>query len=112
MLNFFKKKYIRLQGSKNVLKLNYFIEKKFRDKKLGNIGFNFTNKPTRQFLVQEIINIKKYDSYLEIGTFHDELFSQVKCKKKVGVDPVSGGTIRKTSDEFFKLIKIHLIVFL
>lgn len=105
MLNFFKKKYIRLQGSKNVLKLNYFIEKKFRDKKLGNIGFNFTNKPTRQFLVQEIINIKKYDSYLEIGTFHDELFSQVKCKKKVGVDPVSGGTIRKTSDEFFKTNK-------
>ena len=102
LLNFFKKKYIRQQGSRNVLKLNYFIEKKFRDKNLGDIGFNFSNKPTRQFLVQEIINAKKYEAYLEIGTFHDELFQQVKCKKKVGVDPVSGGTIRKTSDQFFK----------
>ena len=102
VLNFIKKKYIRLQGSRNILKINYFIEKVFRDKKLGNIGLNFSNKPTRQFLVQEIIDIKKYQSYLEIGTFHDELFKQIKCNKKVGVDPVSGGTIRETSDQFFK----------
>ena len=102
ILNFIKKKYIRLQGSRNILKLNYFIEKQLKDKKLGNIGFDFSNKPSRQFIVQEIINIKKYQSYLEIGTFHDELFTHIKCKKKVGVDPVSGGTIRKTSDQFFK----------
>ena len=100
--NFIKKKYIRLQGSRNILKLNYFIEKYFRDKKLGNIGFNFSDKPNRQTIVQKIIEIKKYNSYLEIGTFHDELFQHIKCDKKVGVDPVSGGTIRKTSDQFFK----------
>ena len=100
--NFIKKKYIRLQGSRNILKLNYFIEKYFRDKKLGNIGFNFSDKPSRQTIVQKIIEIKKYNSYLEIGTFHDELFEHIKCDKKVGVDPVSGGTIRKTSDHFFK----------
>ena len=102
IFNFIKKKYIRLQGSRKILKLNYLIEKIFNDKKLGSIGFNFMNKPNRQFIVQEIINIKKYNSYLEIGTFHDELFGNIKCKKKVGVDPVSGGTIRKTSDQFFK----------
>ena len=101
VFNFIKKKYIRLQGSRNVLKLNYFIEKRFRDQKLGNVGFNFLDKPTRQLLVQELINIKKYESYLEIGTFHNELFEQIKCNIKVGVDPVSGGTIRKTSDHFF-----------
>ena len=101
ILNFIKKKYIRLQGSKNILKLNYFIEKNFRDKKLGNIGFDFSNKPTRQFIVQNIINLKDFTSYLEIGTFHDDLFKHIKCNKKVGVDPVSGGTIRKTSDHFF-----------
>jgi len=100
--NFIKKKYIRLQGSRNILKLNYFIEKYFRDKKLGNIGFDFSDKPNRQTVVQKIIETKKYNSYLEIGTFHDELFKNIKCDKKVGVDPVSGGTIRKTSDEFFK----------
>jgi hypothetical protein len=99
--NFFKKKYIRLQGSKNVLKLNYFIEKYFKDKKLGNIGLDFSSRPKRQFIVQKIIDLKDYNSYLEIGTFKDELFNQIKCKKKVGVDPVSGGTIRKTSDQFF-----------
>ena len=102
ILNFIKKKYIRLQGSRNVLKLNYFIEKKLKDKKLGNVGFNFLKKPNRQFIVQEIINLKRYDSYLEIGTFHDELYKEIECKKKVGVDPVSGGTVRKTSDNFFK----------
>ena len=72
--NFIKKKYIRLQGSRNILKLNYFIEKYFRDKKLGNIGFDFSDKPNRQTVVQKIIETKKYNSYLEIGTFHDELF--------------------------------------
>ena len=101
LINFFKKKYIRLQGSQNVLKINYFIEKYFKDKKLGNIGLDFSKKPKRQFIVQEIINIKNYKSYLEIGTFRDELFDKIRCEKKVGVDPVSGGTIRKTSDQFF-----------
>ena len=56
--NFIKRKYIRLQGSRNILKLNYFIEKYFRDKKLGNIGFNFSDKPNRQTIVQKIIEIK------------------------------------------------------
>ena len=102
ILNYIKKKYIRLQGSRNVLKLNYFIEKNFRDRKLGNIGFDFSNKPSRQAIVQKIIDYKNYNSYLEIGTFHNELFNHINCDTKVGVDPVSGGTIRKTSDQFFK----------
>ena len=101
IFNFIKKKYIRLQGSKNILKFNYFVEKNFRDEKLGNIGFNFSNKPTRQFIVQNIIKSKNFESYLEIGTFHDDLFKHIKCNKKVGVDPISGGTVRKTSDQFF-----------
>ena len=29
------------------------------------------------------------------------MFNQIKCDKKIGVDPVSGGNIRKTSDNFF-----------
>ena len=101
ILNFIKKKYIRLQGSRNILKLNYFIEKNFRDEKLGNIGFDFSNKLSRQNIVQNIINFKSFKSYLEIGTFHDDLFKHIECNKKVGVDPISGGTVRKTSDQFF-----------
>ena len=35
-------------------------------------------------------------------TFKDELFSKIKCEKKIGVDPFSGGNTRMTSDDFFK----------
>ena len=50
---------------------------------------------------KQIFHLKNYKSYLEIGTFKDELFKPIKCEKKIGVDPVSGGNVRKTSDEFF-----------
>ena len=65
ILNFIEKKYIRLQGSKNVLKLNYFLEKNFRDEKLGNIGFDFSNKPTRDFIIQ---NINSEFSIIHVAT--------------------------------------------
>jgi len=102
IINYIQKKIIRLQNSTKVMKLNYFFHKNFGDKKLGSLGLDFTNKPNRQYIIQEIINKKKYNSYLEIGCFKDELFNNIMCNKKVGVDPVSGGTIRKTSDQFFK----------
>ena len=38
--------------------MNYFIEKYFRDKKLGNIGFDFSDKPNRLTVVQKIIETK------------------------------------------------------
>jgi len=102
IINYIQKKIIRLQNSTKVMKFNYFFHKNFGDKKLGNLGLDFTNKPNRQYIIQEIINKKKYNSYLEIGCFKDELFNNIMCNKKVGVDPASGGTIRKTSDQFFK----------
>ena len=49
----------------------------------------------------KIIKKKNYKKYLEIGCFDDELFNYVECDYKVGVDPVSGGNVRKTSDQFF-----------
>ena len=39
--------------------------------------------------------------YLEIGTAKNDLFHSVMSLNKTGVDPVSGGTHRMTSDEFF-----------
>jgi len=50
--------------------------------------------------------------YLEIGCALNECFDKVKNKgQKVGVDPKSGGTLRMTSDDFFKvnLIKFDII---
>ena len=41
--------------------------------------------------------------YLEIGCAYNETFNKVKAKIKVGVDPNSGGTLRMTSDEYFKV---------
>ena len=101
MKNIIQKKWLRLMSSSNIMKLNFLYHKIFGEQDLGNIGFNFTNKPARAKIVQDIINIKNYKSYLEIGTFKDELFNEIICEKKVGVDPFLGGTIRKTSDEFF-----------
>ena len=101
LFRFLKKKIIRLGNSSNVLKFWYYYHHYLHDKKLGNIGFDFTFKKSRLEIVQGIIEKKKFKKYLEIGCFNDELFNYVKCEKKIGVDPVSGGTIRATSDQFF-----------
>jgi hypothetical protein len=53
-------------------------------------------------LINLLIERRGYKRYLEIGCFADECFNQVRAESKVGVDPVSGGTIRKTSDAFFE----------
>ena len=48
-----------------------------------------------------LIKKNNYLNYLEIGCDDDQLFSKVKIKNKIGVDPVSGGNVRKNSDDFF-----------
>ena len=102
MYTYIHRKLLRLISSKSILRLNYFFHKFFGEKNLGNIGFDFSKKITRKFIVQDIINKKNYKSYLEIGCFDNELFNHIKCNKKVGIDPYTGGTIRKTSDKFFQ----------
>jgi len=102
LFRFLKKKIIRLGNSSNVLKFWYYYHHYLHDKKLGNIGFDFSKKKSRIEIVKDIISQKNYKRYLEIGCFDDELFNQVDCKIKIGVDPVSGGTVRATSDQFFK----------
>ena len=102
LLKYIKKKLIRLGNSSNVLKLWYYYHYIFHDEKLGNIGLDFSSKKSRFQIVKNIIEKKNYKKYLEIGCFDDELFNQVNCQQKVGVDPVSGGTIRETSNQFFK----------
>ncbi len=102
MLNFVKKKYTRFLSSSKILKINFIFHKYFGEKDIGEIGFSFNDKPNRYQIIQEIILKKQYKTYLEIGCFAGEVFNKIKIKKKIGVDPVSGGTIRKTSDEFFK----------
>ena len=102
VVKYINKKLIRLRNSSKILKILYYYYYLFHDKKLGNVGFDFTSKKSRLEIVQNIIKKKNLKKYLEIGCFDDELFNYVKCEKKVGVDPVSGGTIRATSDQFFR----------
>ena len=66
------------------------------------LSFNFPKDIFRWDLIQFLINKYDYSTYLEIGCDKDQSFSKIKISHKVGVDPISGGTIRKTSDEFFK----------
>lgn len=57
---------------------------------------------SRHWLVRELIAGRGYTRYLEIGCRDDETFATVDAPElKVGVDPVSGGTHRMTSDDFF-----------
>mgnify|MGYP005997114735 CR=1 FL=1 len=105
MKSFLKKKIQRFFVSKNVMKFIHFFHYIAGGFKAKKLNLSFENKKKRFEIVQELITLKNFKSYLEIGTFKDELFNYIKCEKKVGVDPVSGGNIRETSDNYFKNTK-------
>lgn len=59
---------------------------------------------TRIDIINDFISKNNYTTYLEIGCDNNSIcFDLIKAPWKVGVDPQSGGTIRMTSDEFFKV---------
>tara|TARA_B100001063_G_scaffold240579_1_gene265798 strand:+ start:1088 stop:1765 length:678 start_codon:yes stop_codon:yes gene_type:complete len=82
-------------------KINKYYYRFFIENFNKKIDFNFPSNFNRIDLVNYLIKKNNYSEYLEIGCDDDQLFSKVKIKNKYGVDPVSGGNIRKTSDEFF-----------
>jgi len=68
----------------------------------GKLNYNFTENFYRWDLIEYLIKKNNYKNYLEIGCDKNQLFSKVNINNKIGVDPVSGGNVRKTSDDFFK----------
>ena len=86
----------KFQKIRNRIYYNLFIEK-FNKK----INYNFPDDYFRWDLIEYLIKKYNYTNYLEIGCDKDQLFSKVKIQNKIGVDPFSGGTVRKTSDKFF-----------
>ena len=72
MKNFLKFKINRFFESRKILKLKYYIHKIFKEKDIGDLGFNFDDKPNRSQIIQTIIDYKKYKSFLEIGSFSNE----------------------------------------
>lgn len=55
----------------------------------------------RMMVINKLIARHKYQSYLEIGCQADVAFRAIDVPLKVGVDPVSGGTVRMKSDQYF-----------
>ena len=68
----------------------------------GKLDLNFPKNYYRWDLIKYLIDKYEYSHYLEIGCDQNQLFSKVQIQNKIGVDPVSGGNVRKTSDDFFK----------
>ena len=102
MITFINKKIQRLLSSRKMMKIFYFYHYLNGGKNSKKIEIDFKGKKKRNEIVQKIIDLKNYKSYLEIGTFKNDLFNYINCDEKYGVDPTSGGNIRKTSDQFFR----------
>tara|TARA_B100001093_G_C26846873_1_gene1023264 strand:+ start:846 stop:1580 length:735 start_codon:yes stop_codon:yes gene_type:complete len=103
MLHFLKVKFYRLQTSRKYLNLMKFIHILFYEKFKQNIKIPifYDYKIHRIEIINKIITLKKFSKYLEIGCDQNELFNKVNAIYKIGVDPISGGTHRMTSDKFF-----------
>ena len=80
-------------------RLYYYIFVERFNKKLT---FDFERNIYRWDLFEQLHKKYNFQTYLEIGCDKDQLFSKVDISEKVGVDPYSGGNVRKTSDDFFK----------
>jgi len=65
------------------------------------INIPFTSEH-RLDLIQLAIKKTNARDYLEIGCDKNQIFSNINVKNKIGVDPARGGTLRMTSDDFFK----------
>lgn len=79
-------------------RIYYFLFVERFNKKLR---LEFPQDIYRWDLIQHIIDKYNFKDYLEIGCDKNQSFSKIKIDNKIGVDPIEGGTIRSTSDEFF-----------
>ena len=82
-------------------KVNNFLYLALKENFKKKINFNWDKYSQRFDIINKIIKKKGFKNYLEIGCFEDENFKKIIIDRKVGVDPISGGTIRLTSDEYF-----------
>ena len=83
------------------LKFNRLYNLIFGEKFYKKLDFNWDNLPKRYDLINKVIMKKNYKSYLEIGCDQNQTFDNISIDKKVGVDPIQGGNLKKTSDLFF-----------
>ena len=84
---------------KNLNKMYYLF---FKENHKGKLNYNFPQDYFRWDMIEYLIKKNNYEKYLEIGCDQNQLFSKINIQNKVGVDPVSGGNVRETSDSFFE----------
>ena len=88
--------------NKFFLKFKRFLYYIYGEKFYKQLEYNWSDYPSRSDIINKLISIKKYKSFLEIGCDKNSNFSNISVSKKIGVDPNSGGTHKMTSDEFFQ----------
>jgi hypothetical protein len=74
----------------------------YGEKFFKRLSYDWSKYPSRIEILQKIINQQNFNKYLEIGCDRNENFSKINIPNKIGVDPLRGGTLRMTSDEFFR----------
>ena len=79
-------------------RINYLLFKESFHKKLK---YDWSLYPKRYEIINNLIKSKNFKDYLEIGCFKNENFNEISVSNKIGVDPISGGTHRISSDDFF-----------
>lgn len=84
------------------LRFNKLYNLIFGEKFYKKLNFNWEGLPKRYDLINFVISQKNYHNYLEIGCDENQTFNKILIKNKVGIDPIRGGNIRKTSDLFFE----------
>ena len=89
-------------SQKHRYRLVYFFNLLMKENFKKKLNFEWSVLSQRYEIINKIIKKNSYKKYLEIGCFKDENFEKIDINYKVGVDPVSGGTVRKTSDEYFE----------
>lgn len=63
---------------------------------------NMWHRVDKAFILNILAEKYKCESYLEIGCRSNTTFNRIRVPTKIGVDPVSGGTFKGTSDSFFE----------
>ena len=86
-------------------KINMLYYYLFRERFSKKIDIKFDDV-YRWDLIDHLNNKYNFSTYLEIGCNDDELFSRITIKNKIGIDPVIGGNMKITSDNFFLQNKI------
>lgn len=84
--------------------LNKVVEIYFRIKYRKDISIDLDwnlTKYNRISVLNLLINTFNLNNYLEIGCDKDLAFNSIFLDNKIGVDPIRGGNVRSTSDDFF-----------